>query len=210
MTLFDWVTGAVLLISGLAGFARGATREVTTVVAFLVAAVAGVFGLRFTGPIVRQAIHTPWLANVVAIVGLFIVIYLILRLVGGALTRSVRETALSGLDRVLGFAIGLVRGVVVIGLLGLLINATLPAERMPAWIKDAKTYPLAQAAGAGLRAFAPKGLSVAKDVAPAVQAAVTGPPEAEAAPAPEQLSKHRNGNSADQRKALDDLVEKSR
>ena len=173
MTLFDILAGPVLLISGVVGFARGATREVTTVIAFVLAAVIAVFGLRFTGPLARHFIATPWMANTAAILVAFVVAYIVLRLIGGALTRGVRQTVLSGFDRALGFAIGLVRGLVVIGGFALILNAATPPERMPAWITRAKLYPLASAAGGALRAFAPGGLKVAHDVAPVVEQAVT-------------------------------------
>ena len=67
MTLFDILAGAVLAVSGLIGFARGATREVTTVIAFVLAAVIAVFSLRFTGAIAQHFIATPWMANAAAI-----------------------------------------------------------------------------------------------------------------------------------------------
>ncbi len=57
VTLFDLGAGLILLVSGIVGFVRGATREVTTVVAFVLAAVLSVLALRFTGPIARHAIH---------------------------------------------------------------------------------------------------------------------------------------------------------
>ncbi len=211
MSLFDYIAGAVLLVSGLMGFARGATREITTVIAFVLAAVVAVFALRFTGPIARHAIHTPWIANTAAILILFILAYIVLRMIGGALTRTVRQTALSGLDRGLGFAIGLVRGLVVIGVFALLINAATPPERMPSWITGARIYPLAEAAGAVLRTFAPKGLKVARGVAPAMTEAVTGEtPPPTTAPKPARGRPGLHGYSDDQRRALDALVEKSR
>ena len=214
MSLFDYIAGAVLLVSGLMGFARGATREITTVIAFVFAAVVAVFALRFTGPIARHAIHTPWIANTAAILILFILAYIVLRMIGGALTRTVRQTALSGLDRGLGFAIGLVRGLVVIGVFALLINAATPPERMPAWITGARIYPLAEAAGAVLRTFAPKGLKVARGVAPAMTEAVTGetppPTPPTTAPKPTRGRSGLHGYSDDQRHALDALVEKTR
>src|SRR5665213_2939658 len=83
MSLFDYIAGAVLLVSGLIGFARGATREVTTVIAFVLAAIVAVFALRFTGPIARHAIHTAWIANTAAILILFILAYIVLRMIGG-------------------------------------------------------------------------------------------------------------------------------
>jgi membrane protein required for colicin V production len=215
LTGFDILAGLVLLVSGLVGYARGATREVTTVIAFLLAVAAAVIGLRFTSPIARHFIHTPWMANAAAALALFIVAYIAFRMVGGALTRSVRQTAtLSGVDRVLGFGIGLIRGLVVLGAFALLIDAATPPERKPAWFLTARLYPLARASGAALEALAPKGLEVAHSVAPVIHDAVDGVDDT-ASPSPAQpgarpARPHPRGYSDDQRKSLDDLVEKSR
>ena len=174
MTNFDYAAGFLLLVSGVVGFLRGATREVSTVVAFVLAAIVSVAALRFTSPVAITVIHARWLAHAAAILVVFIVAYLSFRLIGGALTRTVQQTSLSGLDRMLGFAIGLVRGVVVLGGFALLLDAAMPPERMPLWISNARLYPLADAAGGALRAFAPRGMKVAHDVAPALADAVGG------------------------------------
>jgi len=195
VTLFDVLVGLVLVLSGLIGLARGATREVTTVIAFVVAAIAAVFGLRFTGPLARHFIATPWIASTVAILVLFLIVYIVVRMIGASLTRGVRRTGLSGFDRALGFAIGLVRGLVVIGLFTLLIDAATPPGRMAPWIARARLYPLANAAGGALRAFAPRGFKVAHDVAAGAEQAVTSA---------------GLGETDAQRKSMDDLVEKTR
>lgn len=174
MTAFDYAAGVLLLVSGLFGFARGATHEITTVVALVLAAILAVAALRFTGPLALHAIHTPWLAKATAVLLTFILVYAVLRLLGGALTRGVKQTSLSGLDRLLGFGVGLVRALVALGGFILLIDAATPPERMPAWITGAKLYPLASAAGDALRTFAPQGLKVAHDVAPALADTVPG------------------------------------
>ncbi|HWA61799.1 MAG TPA: CvpA family protein [Caulobacteraceae bacterium] len=182
MTLFDVAAGLVLLVSGLIAFIRGATREVTTVVAFLLAVGIALFGLRFTGPIARHAIHTAWMANAAAGLITFIAAYIVLRVIGGMLTQQVRQTALSGLDRLLGLGIGLVRGAVFVGAVTLLINAATPPERMPAWISKARLYPFATSAANGLRALAPEGLRMAHSVEPAVKDAVSSGAGADASP----------------------------
>jgi membrane protein required for colicin V production len=214
LTGFDFIAVAILLVSGLVGLLRGATRELVTVIAFVGAAIASVFALRFSGPLAHHFIHTAWLAHIAALIVVFILVYVVVRLVGGQLTRGVRQTALSSLDRTLGLAIGLARGVVAVGILVILIRAATPAERMPHWFTHAKVYPLANAAGSALRAFAPKGMELARQVAPSVENALVpgesdenegdkssgGPPRAAG----------RHGNTDKERKALDDLVEKSR
>lgn len=222
MTLFDIVTGLTLAISGAIGFARGATREVTTVIALVLAALSAVFGLRFASPVALHFVATPWMANIAALLTVFISVYVVLRLIGGGLTRGVKNTMLSGPDRVLGLGIGLVRGLVAIGAFILLIGAATPPERMPAWITGARLYPLADAAGGLLRAFAPRGWKLASGVAPAVAHEVLDAPDANSTDAREDGLKPRidannqasaaadSGYTEPQRKALDVLVEKSR
>jgi membrane protein required for colicin V production len=207
VTAFDYGAGLLLLASGLIGLARGATREITTVVALLLGAILAIFSLRVTGPMARQMIHTAWLANTAALLVMFVLCYLSLRLMGGALTRGVQETGLSGLDRLLGLGIGLVRAVVLMGAFALLLDAATPPERMPMWITTARLYPLAAAAGGALRAFGPEGMKVARDVAPALADAVTGDDE----PAPGAARRRRGGgDSAAQDPMLDQTVEQSR
>ncbi len=210
MTLFDILAGAVLIVSGLIGFARGATREVTTVIAFVLAAVIAVFSLRFTGALARHFIATPWMAGAAAILVVFVIAYIVLRVIGERLTGGVRQTVLSGFDRTLGFAIGVVRGLAVIGLAALLIHAAMPPEHVPPWIARAKLYPLANAAGGALRAFAPQGFKAAHDMAASTAQAVTAaaPSDSQSSPGSHPIA--GRGYSEGQRKALDDLVEKTR
>ncbi len=178
MTLFDLVAGLILAASCIAGLVRGFTREVTTLAAFALAALATFLALRFTGPIFGQAIHIDWLANAAALLAGFIFVYVILRLLAGALTRRVRETpTLSGPDRFLGLAAGFVRGVVVIGAFALVVNAATPSERRPAWITRARLYPLANAVGGAMSRLAPKRFALAHESKTAF-----GPDAAEAQP----------------------------
>ncbi len=170
MTKFDYAVLAVFGLSALIGLARGATRELTTIFAFVVSALLSWFGLRFTGPLVHHVIHAHWLADAAAVIGVFIVLYILLRTVGGILTRGVRSTVLSGPDRVAGAAIGAVRGWIVVGVLALLLDAVTPIARMPTWITGARTYPLVIGAATSLRALAPKTLSFAKAAAEPVNA----------------------------------------
>jgi len=208
VTVFDYTAAGLLLVSGLVGLARGATREISTVVALVLAAIAAVFALRFTGPLARQAIHTDWLANTAAILIGFILTYIVLRLIGAALTRGVQRTSLSGLDRLLGFGIGLVRALVVLGGFILLVNAATPSDRMPAWITRARLYPLASAAGEALKAFAPAGMKVAHEMAPALTGAVTGEPASDAGTT-ERRHGHDGNNAAQPRRGPDDTLEDS-
>jgi membrane protein required for colicin V production len=166
MTLFDGIAGSILVISALFGLARGATREVTTLLALILSLFIAAFAARFVAPLLAHMIHISWMAHAVAMLLIFVASYAVLRTLGGLLTSGVRKAGLSGMDRVLGLGVGLGRGLLVMGLMGLLIAAAIPTQRLPGWISRAKLYPLAQSAGAVLRAAAPRGAKMTHELAP--------------------------------------------
>ncbi len=202
MTLFDIMALTLLVVSGGVGFVRGAVREMATVLALVVAAAAALWGLRFSGPLMRGLLEPVWAANVAAVLLVFVVIYIALRLIGGGLANRVQATDVLGfLDRVIGAGFGLVRSLVVLGAFHLALMAVAPPERIPHWIAGAALYPLTQAAGQVLKAFAPRGLDVADRLRPAITDAVrdgAGDPPSE------------EGYDVRARDDIDELVEKSR
>jgi membrane protein required for colicin V production len=173
--LFDLAAGLVLVVSALVGWIRGASREVATVAALAIAAVVAIFGLRFTGPIARHAIATPWIANIAAILIVFAAVYILLRVAAAALSRRIhRGAGLGGVDRIVGAGFGVARALVILGLANLTIRAIVPADRMPTWISGAWLYPVSFASGRVLMTFAPQGARLAHQVEPVVGKAITG------------------------------------
>jgi membrane protein required for colicin V production len=206
VTTFDLIALVVLLISAGVGFMRGGTREVVTVLALVLAVALALFGLRFDGAIARKMVHPALLANVAAVLVVFVVAYALLWMAGRALTRGVRQAeALSGLDRALGAGFGLLRALVLLGVFYLLFNVATPPERAPHWIKDAALYPLSGAAGHVLMALAPKGEAMAGRMAPALEQAIKDG-GADRPPGPASGA----GYDDQSRKRVDDLVERTR
>lgn len=202
MTKFDLIVLALLLVSAAVGFARGAIREIAAMIALVAAALLAVFGLPATTPVVRHVIHTPWLAAVVALIGVFAVCYGLLRLIGAGIAQRVQRThVLGGLDRFAGLAIGVVRGLAVMGALYLMFNAATPEDLRPRWITGSAAWPAAHAMGDLLTELAPKGLDFAGRLKPAFKHAVGAGSGDRAAP---------GGYDARQRGGNEDLVEKSR
>ena len=202
VTQFDFIVAALLLISAAVGFARGAVREIAALVALVVAAAFAVVGLPLLAPMMRHLVHPDWLARVATLICTFIVTYVALRYVGGSLARQVQQSNFIGtLDRSIGFAIGLARGLIVLGALNLMFNAATPADLKPRWIVGATTWPLAQDMGRLLKALAPKGLDIAGRLKPDFDRAVGDALGDRPA---------TDGYDARQRGEIDDLVEKSR
>ena len=173
MTQLDFIVLALLGISAAIGFSRGAVREVFALVALIVAAGLALFGLPVFTPFAREMVGPGWFSTATALVGVFIVTFIALRLIGAGIARQVQNTRMLGfLDRSLGLLIGLARGMIVLGALYLAFNAAPPDEQRPKWIIGARTWPLAGNMGRLLEHLVPQGLDLAGRMKPAVDRAV--------------------------------------
>lgn len=205
MTPFDIIAGLLLLVSGVTGWVRGASRELTSALSFIFAAAIALFGLRISGPIFRNLMDPDWAATAAAVLVVFVVFFLIFRLIGGRLTATLHETSAGTLDRIVGATFGLIRACVILGVFNLLLHLATPPDRMPRWVEDSMFYPVSEISGAVLKVFAPKGKALAGKLAPAIKDAVHEDGDNTSG---EKSS--GKGYDEDQRRKLDDLVEKSR
>src|SRR5262249_45104827 len=129
---------------------------------------------------------------------------------GGIVAAQIHDTPFVGaLDRSVGLAIGLLRGLIVLGALDLLFVAATPEDLRPHWIVGATTWPLAQDMGKALKAAAPQGGDVAERFKPAFEKAVGGAVHDTKRQALDDRLKSE-GYDARQRREIEDLVEKSR
>jgi membrane protein required for colicin V production len=157
VNLFDLVAGSILVISALIGFSRGAVLEVVTLFAFTVAATLSVYLLPFTTPIALKSVHPAWAANAVAAAASFLVAYIGLRVLGAGLSRAIRaQRTLGSLDRTVGLAFGVVRALVVLGVVYLVFSST--PFGPPGLMTRARLYPLARGSGVALATLAPGGI----------------------------------------------------
>jgi membrane protein required for colicin V production len=206
LTLFDIIAVLILGVSTFVGFVRGALREVSTVIAFVLAVVIAIIGLRLTGPLARAAVHPAWAATGVALVVVFLAAYIALRVLAASLTRGIHSVrALGAADRVAGSGVGLARGLVVLGVFYLAFNLAPPPSGTPAWIANAKLYPLARACAGALRTLAPKGSALAGRLTPALANAVGSGSESADGGQSDQ-----SGYDAPADKGLNDVADKSR
>lgn len=195
MTLFDVLAGLLLLVSGLTAFMRGATRELTGMLAFVIAVLISILCLRFSAPVLRGMISPDWAAVTAALLIVFVVVFLLLKVVGSQVTSRVQSAgALGTVDRLIGAAFGLIRAMVILGAFTLLVQMAGGEAGPPRWVAEARLYPVTAGAGKVLKAFAPSAFAAAGKVAPAVKDAV----------------RDGAGYSDAERKAMDDAVEKSR
>jgi membrane protein required for colicin V production len=210
LTLFDIIVLGLLGVSALVGFVRGAVREITTVAAFILAAFAAVFALRFIGSMARAAIHPPWLGNITALLIVFLAVYVVLRVISGGMIRSLHNTkGLGMVDRLVGGGFGLIRGLIVLGLINMAIHLAPPATGAPGWITNAKLYPLTAKCAELIRAIAPKGSQIAHRLTPEIENAVRSN-DGDTDASSEGGQSSESGYDKAARKGLDDVGEKTR
>jgi membrane protein required for colicin V production len=159
LTLFDIVAGLLVLASAMIGFSRGAVLEVVTLVSFTLAAMAAVFLLPLSHPIAHALVHPQWASKITAIIVVFIVAYIALRIAGASIAGVLHsQAALGALDRSLGFVFGAGRGLVALGLFCLVFVAVTPRFLQPNWIVGGPLYGVGRASGALIASLAPSGL----------------------------------------------------
>ncbi|MPY74546.1 MAG: CvpA family protein [Alphaproteobacteria bacterium] len=133
---------AILVISGILAYIRGFVREVLSVAAWVGATFVTLYGYPHLQPIAREHIENRMLADGAAGGLLFVGSLIIFSIVASVLSRSVRESAASGFDRSLGFAFGVLRGVILISLLYLSAAWFWDRDKLPSAVLEARTFPL--------------------------------------------------------------------
>ncbi len=138
----DWLIVAVVAVSSIASLWRGFVREAISLAAWVAAfLLATMFGPAFESLLV-DAIENPQIRQLSAFLLLFVATLLVCSLLGYLLSQLLKITGLGLIDRILGMAFGLVRGVVVV--LALLLLVKLVLERggaYPAWYQQSVLIP---------------------------------------------------------------------
>ena len=197
MTVFDLIAAALIGISALIGFSRGAVRELVGLFAFVVSAGAALFLLPWTGALARHLVSGSLFAVALAVIGGFAVVYLAFKMLGHLLASQIhQQTLLGGADRSLGFGMGAARALILLGLFALVFEHATPEDMKPRWITGGFLYPLASASGRLLGHFAPSGLQAAGQFGPLLKNVVgengedISPNENETAPTPVPPTNH--------------------
>jgi membrane protein required for colicin V production len=187
MNGFDVVAILVLLASGAAGWVRGGTREVITLLSFVLAAFIALIALPVTAPIGRMLVDVDWIGTIFAAILSFLIIYFGIRIFGSILSkRAQAHPQLGGVDRVVGVFVGAARGLVLLGAIHLVIVAALPGEKTPRWLSEAAVRPLTAGAARAIQIILPGIGKGADALTPIVSSSVSkGFSDEEALPSPQ-------------------------
>lgn len=152
MTGFDAFAILVILGSAAAGWVRGGTRELITLLSFVLAAFVALVALPFTAPLGRALIDPDWIGSIFAAILSFLVLYFGVRLLGSSISkRAQAHPTLGSIDRLFGILVGTGRALVLLGAVHLLVVAVMPGERTPRWLTEATLQPLTASAASAIQ-----------------------------------------------------------
>ena len=154
LNFFDMVVLAVIAISAVYALLRGFVRESLSVLAWVGAGAAALF----FGPWLAQRLHGTvegWPALVLGYGGVFLAVVIPLSFVSHYLGRTVQQSPIGMVDRLLGAVFGVARGVALIAVCYLLFSFAVPKARQPNWMTDARLMPLIQASSHIIWALVP-------------------------------------------------------
>jgi membrane protein required for colicin V production len=143
-TFIDFLVVTVIIIS--AGYAayRGLMSETLTIFSWAAAAFATLYFGPWLIPMARNAVTARWLAPAIAYGGVFLVVFIPLSFMSHRFSQGVKNSPIGPLDRGLGIAFGVVRGLVVVGLAYLAFTYFTPIRQQPSWLLSARTLPIMQ------------------------------------------------------------------
>ena len=171
--ILDIVVVVILLISSVVAFLRGFVREVLTIVGLAGASITALTA----GPKLAPGLES-WLtsdlgkdadnakmwdmipydiaAGFLSYAGLFVITLVVLSLISHWIAKSVHAIGLGPVDRSLGVVFGIVRGLVLIGLLYMPFHILMQAKDKDDWFGSSNTFSYVEYTSEFLMAFLPE------------------------------------------------------
>lgn len=147
----DYWMIAIVVVTAIIGLLRGFLREVLALVSWLLALFIGwhfasMLAPRLGGLLAEEPVRS-WAARAI----LLVLVLAIGAVVGLLINHFVRLALFIGTDRLLGFALGMLRGVIIVGAL-VIVGQVLRLDGEP-WWRTALLAPYAERVANGLRSF---------------------------------------------------------
>ncbi len=149
MNIADYLILALIVICAVVGLMRGFLRELIALITWIVGMLAAwhlawLLEPQLGGALAGAAVR-PWAARATVLVG----VLLLGAAVGAVIVNFVRLAIFGGVDRLLGFVVGMLRGVLLLGIIVLFCQALgLDQER---WWQHSMLVPYGEKVAAGLR-----------------------------------------------------------
>ena len=158
VTLLDIILIGVMLISALLAMIRGFMREVLSIAAWLIAALATLYAFSKVMPSAKSYFNNDIVAYAVVLGGTFLATLLIVSVITVRFSDMVLDSRVGALDRTMGFLFGLARGLIIVVVAFLFFAWLVPDRSQPDWVRSAKSRVVLQGTGDWLMSMLPEDL----------------------------------------------------
>jgi membrane protein required for colicin V production len=155
ITLLDIFLLVVMLISGLLAMIRGFMREILSIGAWGIAALATLYSYSRVLPMAKQYFNSDMVATGVSVGGIFLLTLLIVSIITVRISDMILDSRVGALDRTLGFLFGLGRGLIIVVVAFLFFSWLVPERSQPEWVRSAKSKVVLQSTGQWLMSMLP-------------------------------------------------------
>jgi membrane protein required for colicin V production len=157
-TGFDIVVAIILLLSVLVAVLRGLVREVVSLASWVGAIVVAWYAFEHVRVPARDVVGNDLLGDLLAGAGVFLLPFIIFKILGSMLADGVEGNRLGVIDRLGGLVYGLARGALLVCAGWLVAGFLLKPEQYPVWVRQAWVLPHVEEGATWLRGFLPEQL----------------------------------------------------
>src|ERR1700693_1577628 len=151
ITLLDVILIGVMLISAVLAMIRGFMREILSIAAWILAALATLYSYSKLLPYAKSYINNDIVATGAVVAGTFLLTLLVVSVV----TVRFSDMVLDSRVRTLGFLFGLARGLIIVVVAFMFFAWLVPSKTQPAWVANAKSKVVLQSTGDWLMSMLP-------------------------------------------------------
>lgn len=144
-TFIDLLVVGVVIVSAFYAGYRGLVSETLSIFAWAAAAFATLWFGPAVVPLMRGLIASPLFATIVAYAVVFLAVLIPLSFLSFRFSQQVKSSQVGTLDRALGAAFGVIRGLAIIGFAYLILLSFVKFDSQPDAVRNARTLPLMQA-----------------------------------------------------------------
>jgi membrane protein required for colicin V production len=155
ITFLDLILLVVMLLSAMLAMIRGFMREILSIAAWAIAAIATVYSYAKLLPLAKQYFNNDIVAAAAVIGGVFLGTLLIVSVLTVRVSDMILDSRVGALDRTLGFLFGLGRGLIIVVVAFLFFDWLVPAKSQPAWVQSAKSKVVLQSTGDWIKGMLP-------------------------------------------------------
>lgn len=143
---------AIALLSGVLAMYRGLTRELLSIVSWLIAAATVVYFVLYQRPLAEDIASQLGAPVQIAQIGIgaliFLIVLIIVHLITSRISDSVLDSRVGLVDRMLGFIFGLARGFVLVVIPFLFYEKLYPNPEMhPEWVRQSASIGVIRSTG---------------------------------------------------------------